>query len=361
MHKINRKLLIAFAILISTYLIGFILFYLTCPRLAIIGRVSKDRFGDQLVIYSKAKWLSYKYNIPFLLVPFKKSEKLQLFDKEKHCSKLAYNLYPILYSIFGRYVKVRTENHITETLQKKWQLPTLFISRISTKLQEHIAYNTDYTNTAWFSSLLYELTIQHPDFGAHLKSMLQPKAHIEKLTLPKDKITVAVHIRKGGGFDPKLASIQYYDTSKYNTEYKEIDISNDNINNITQIMQHTTKTDRKLIQKQEYSDQLWPEKFPPEQYYVEQIKKLSQILKNKPLYVHIFTDDQHPNTLKKRIKKAVNSTHITFACNKHKASVLQDFFAVTQFDCLIRASSGFSYFSQVFGNHKIIIYPIHLT
>jgi hypothetical protein len=269
-------------------------------------------------------------------------------------------IYPILYSIFGRYVKVRTENDIINILKKNSKLPTLFISRISTKLHEHIKYNTDYKNTAWFSSLLYELTIQNPNFGKNLKDMLQPTEKIKSFPLPKNKITVAIHIRKGGGFDPKLKSKQYYNASKYNIKYQEIDISQ-NIHNIKYIIKHSTKTNRKILTTKECSDQLWPEKFPPEQYYVEQIKKLSNILDNKPMYVHIFTDDKNPNQLKKQIQKSVRLPNIDFACNQCETNFLQDIFAMAQFDCLIRSSSGFSYLSQILGNHKIIIYPIHLT
>jgi hypothetical protein len=359
--KFTRTCFTVLTIVISIYITGFVIFSLTCPHLAIIGRISKDRFGDQLIIYSKAKWFAYKYNIPFLLVPFKKSEQLTLFDEEQHCSKLAYALYPVLYSIFGRYVKVRTEHDITKTLKQNSKLPTLFISRIGTILNEHIKHNTNYKNTAWLNSLLYELTIQNPTFGKHLIHMLQPKEKINPLTLPKDKTTVAIHIRKGGGFDPKLISKQYYDTSTYNTEYKEIDISIDNTQNITSITKNITTIDTSILTNIEGADQSWPEKFPPEQYYVDQIKKLFHMLNHQPLYVHIFTDDKKPNELKKRIKKAVNLPHITFACNKHNASMLEDFFAMTQFDCLIRPVSGFSYFPQVLGKHKIIMYPLHLA
>ncbi|MBD3231056.1 hypothetical protein GF322_00145 [Candidatus Dependentiae bacterium] len=360
---LNRKAFTAFIVLVSTYFIGFIIFNLTCPHLAIINRISRDRLGDQIIIYSKAKWLAYKYKIPFLLVPFEKSNQLNLFYKEKHCSKLQYNLYPILYTIFGNYVKVRTEKDITNALNKNSKLPTLFISRIGTKLQEHLETDIEYHNTAWINSMVYELMILNPDFAKNLKYMLQPKDKIEKLTLPKDKITVAVHVRKGGGFDPELKSTQYYNISKYNIEYKEICISKNNPNNIKRIVENTTKIDDKILAsiKKTFSDQGCPEKFPPEQYYVEQIKKLSHRFNNKPIYIHIFTDDNNPKQIKKRIKNSVNLPNIKFAYNKQNTSIVQDYCAMAEFDCLIRSMSGFAYLSQLLGNHKIIIYPIHMT
>ncbi|MFA5075490.1 MAG: hypothetical protein WC436_05315 [Candidatus Babeliales bacterium] len=362
--KFKFKIFLILILLIAIYAIGFIIFNLTCPKLAIINRTSRDRFGDQIIIYSKTKWLSYKYKIPFFLVTFEKSDKLRLFHEEKHCSELKYYLYPILYTIFGRYIKVRTENDIINALKTNSKIPTLFIVRISTKMHEHLKVNIDYSQTAWFSSLLYELMLQNPDFAKNLKNMLQPKDKIKKLTLPKDKITVAVHIRKGGGFDPELKSKQYYDTSKYNIEYKEIDlmgVSEKNKNNFKLILKNNTNVDAKILTEKKFSDQKWPEKFPPEQYYIEQIQKLSSIFNHQPIYVHIFTDDKNPKILKKQIKKAVNLSNIEFNYNKHNTNILQDYFAMTQFDCLIRSTSGFAYLAQMLGNHQVIMYPINLT
>ncbi|NDD58753.1 MAG: hypothetical protein EBZ47_05820 [Chlamydiae bacterium] len=40
------------------------------------------RFGDRLIAYMHAKWLSYKYNIPMLYIPFAYSDDLILDDIE---------------------------------------------------------------------------------------------------------------------------------------------------------------------------------------------------------------------------------------------------------------------------------------
>ena len=50
-------------------------------------------------------------------------------------------------------------------------------------------------------------------------------------------------------------------------------------------------------------------------------------------------------------------SNIEFTYSKQNTNILEDCFAITQFDCLIRSMSGFAYL----GNHQIIMYPIHLT
>ena len=112
-----------------------------------------------------------------------------------------------------------------------------------------------------------------------------------------------------------------------------------------------------------YADKKFPLKFPPEQYYVDQIKRISKLFDDVPLFVYIFTDDSSPLGLVEKIKKAVNKNNITFACrnrgNVHYAHVVEDFYNMSRFDCLIRSGSHFAIAAQLLGSHKIIIYPKH--
>src|SRR5260221_8397126 len=49
------------------------------------------RFGDNLLSYSKAKWLSYTYSIPFYYKPFPYSDQLQLsIDQKRYTSSVAH-------------------------------------------------------------------------------------------------------------------------------------------------------------------------------------------------------------------------------------------------------------------------------
>ncbi len=48
---------------------------------AIAYGLNAKRFGDKLISYCHAKWISYKHNIPLLYRPFTRSDKLILHTK----------------------------------------------------------------------------------------------------------------------------------------------------------------------------------------------------------------------------------------------------------------------------------------
>src|ERR1700679_569999 len=49
---------------------------------AITWKPNNGRFGDQLASYIRAKWLSYKFNIPLLSISFNYSDQLMLHERE---------------------------------------------------------------------------------------------------------------------------------------------------------------------------------------------------------------------------------------------------------------------------------------
>jgi len=61
----------------------------------------------------------------------------------------------------------------------------------------------------------------------------------------------------------------------------------------------------------------------------------------------------------------VNRKNITFACrengNRHDRNVVDDFFALTKFDCLIRSDSNYSLMASKFADYKIQISPHAIT
>ncbi len=264
------------------------------------------RFGDKIVSYATAKWIAFKFNIPLLLKPFKYSSMLRLGREEKKYSKE-------IVEQFERVVPIESEQDIAEHNQEN----VIFESR------------GGHFRIDGCSAIKYILQDQY--FVAELKKMLQPVVSLATITLPQNKVTVAVHVRKGGGFDKPLSSIQYYR--------------------------------KNMISRKYFSDERWPIKFPPEQYYVDQIKRISKLFDDAPLFVYIFTDDRNPLKLVNRIKKAVNMRNIIFSCrsrsNTHNTHVVEDFYNMARFDCLIRSGSHFPLAAQLLGDHKVIIYPKH--
>lgn len=263
------------------------------------------RFGDKIISYTTAKLVSDKHNIPLLLKPFNYSEMLRLGKEERKLSK----------DIIKQF--------------KKGILPVKNEKDIIAHKKDNVIFETRGTRFVINGSASVEKMVEHISQNKKLmktiKYMLQPVVPLPEIELPEDKITVAVHIRKGGGYDPALHSLQFYS------------------------------------RRELYADKRWPLKFPPEQYYVDQIKRISSLLNDQPLFLYIFTDDRNPPKLVERIKKAVNKDNITFSCrgkgNAHDAHVIEDFYNISRFDCFIRSGSHFGVASQLLGNHKIVIYP----
>ena len=269
------------------------------------------RFGDKIISYTTAKWISYKFNIPLLLKPFKYSSMLRLGREEKKYAKETVKQFEKVMPIeCGQDIIAHAKDNV------------IFESRGG-----HF-----YINGSSCIGQIVAYMLQDQHFMTELKHMLHPVVPLPQITLPSDKVTVAVHIRKGGGFDQSLSSIQYFSSN--------------------------------MISRKFYADRRWPQKFPPEQYYVDQVKRISTLFDDAPLFIYIFTDDRNPLGLVDRIKKAVNKSNITFSCrgrgNAHNAHVVEDFYNMARFDCLIRSGSNFPVAAQLLGNHKVVIYPKHL-
>jgi len=289
---------------------------LIAPKYKAVTYFKKEptRFGDSLILYCNAKCIAHRLNITCLYHPFKFSHLLQLHTHETMYDKKIQKLFSPLICVV---------------------LPNKLPNYENTAAKIHIPWEK--------FNILYFYSLEHPDFLRELKNMIKPIIPLPELNLPKDKITVAVHVRKGGGFDPPLYSEQYYDNHGYPITYY-----------LNQFMV-SKKVDYA------YSDIRFPKKFPPEQYYIDQIKMLSKMLNDQPLFVYIFTDDANPKRIVNKFNEILQKPNITFGYresdNRHDANVLEDFFAMTKFDCLIRPDSLFSQAAQLIGKHKIIIYP----
>ena len=158
---------------------------------------------------------------------------------------------------------------------------------------------------------------ENPEFHAEVVRCLTPKNSIVTAKLPTDKITVGVHVRRGCGGD---------------------DLS---------------------IRVKE------PLKFPHDSYYIEQIKRVARIFKDRSLYVYILTDDRDPSSIVETYQKAINNPNLYFDCRKEKhdpdVSFLEDFFLIPQFDCLIICQSNFSLMASKIADHILVITPVHPT
>ncbi|MCX5925243.1 MAG: hypothetical protein NT124_03010 [Candidatus Dependentiae bacterium] len=263
-----------------------------------------SRLGDHLITYSKAKLASYLSGLPLYCPPFKMSDQLALSIHETYVPKKT-----------KRTVILDNDQSICPTT---YNSPIEHVCTLKTAIHGLKGFN-DY----------YRYARANPTFKAELMRTICPLQPITAMPLPANMITVAVHVRMGGGFDKPL------------------------------LMKSGIRT--KPRGNHQFADQMYPQRFPPEEYYSEQIAKASQLYNNKPLFVHIFTDDQNPSAIVARFKKKLSHLNITFSCratgNAHDANVLDDLFNMMRFDCLIRPASSYSKIAQLLGNHSIIIYP----
>lgn len=250
---------------------------------AITWRPNGGRFGDDLLSYSRTKWLSREFGLPLLYVPFNYSDQLMLHENE--------------------------EMYTPEHLERFYRTVQLL-----TKSPYAISKNN---NTLYFCRWKTDVTINWSDeeFLAEIKKNITPRYDIEKVTIPQNCISVAAHVRNGGTFAA--------DTP----EEKE----------------------------------RCPLRFVPEEFFIDQIKRLAQMFPQDNLYVYIFTDHPQPALLATKFNKALKNPRITFDYrkenNSHKTNVLEDFFSMMDFDCLIRPGSHFTRFVQRLGKNKVVIYP----
>jgi hypothetical protein len=172
-------------------------------------------------------------------------------------------------------------------------------------------------NTLYISRWRTEIAIDwlDNDFLTKIKKNIAPRSEIEKIAIPEGMLSIAVHVRNGGTFAA--------DTPQ--------------------------------------EKERCPLRFVPEEFFIDQIARIAELYPEENLYVFIFTDHPDPKKLVKKFQLTLNNPRITFGCreegNSHKANVLEDFFSMMDFDCLIRPGSHFTRFVQRLGNNKLVIYP----
>ena len=343
---------------VNIYLI-FLLF--SCRALTAHNGICNPTFttqlGDHIATFVLAKILSLKYEVPFYYVPFKYSD---LFKFDETESKLDHN-------DFKKHVAVSTEKDITNNLNK-----------------ENILF---YTN---FHTIIDGI---HPSWIKTIRETLRLKEIPIVNDLPENIVTIAVHIRKanGGGErdEGNQRSEQYFDFDCSLTEYVYINNFSQftfdwmtfirfskgssfipkNYLNKNGVIEYSSN----VVESANVSDNSYytnypldhgcPIKYAPDQYYVDQIKKISSDLGDIPLFVQIFTDDKDPLALVKRVKSAVNKSNIIFHYENYRKKpyreqIAKDLYSMSRFDILIRSHSYFCKIAEFIGDHKLVIFPL---
>ena len=264
---------------------------------AVTYTFSGGRFGDNLIAYSHAKWISYVHKIPLLCKSFPYSDQLMLDSIEQKYDERNNKNYKKVHVLKSRDFTIDANANIL------YVVPYFAESEYDLVDPHYPPYfSVDWNNQ---------------EFVNELKHCIKPKQAISQIKTPEGYVSVAVHMRKGTGYDGTMFPMNC------------------------------------------------PHKSCPDSYYIEQLAKLADHFYNKQLLVHIFTDHDKPLELVRLLNKKVGRKNITYECrekdNRHNNNVLEDFFGLTQFDCLLRSDSNFSLMASKLSNYMVHIYPVHYS
>jgi hypothetical protein len=253
------------------------------PNTAITYTLNGGRLADNLQSFSQAFWLSYLHGIDFLVQPFEYAEHLKAY--------YAYEQYtPALDSKYNQKVLV---NGYHKSLPEKVKDSCLYVSTFE-----------EFPGTNW----------QDEGFVKALCACIAPVHKLEYPALPANAHSIAIHVRRGGGFHHDNNARRYR-----------------------------------------------PHHFPIFGYYIHALKSLLCYVEG-PCYVYLFTDDPEPAALVETMVTCCTpeeQARITIdyrrTGNRHDAHVIEDFFDMMRYTYLIRPFSGYSCFVERLGNCKMAI------
>ena len=297
-YKIVRKILC---------LISFFWAFSSTGSESLVSAVTYDfsggRLGDCLLSYAHAKWIAHSFDMPLLYKPFSYSNQLMMHELEFHYSD-------DLASQFNKIVIVTQD--VMHTINR--EAGYLYVIPF---FPESI-FNREDTVFPY----LFTVDWHNKEFKAELQRMIQPIIPLKALDLPEQMLKVAVHVRKGTGWD----------------------IPNYRITPAALTASH-------------------PLRFAPDSFYIKQLQRIAALYPDRSIYVYLFTDHNDPGELAKQYEQAVGCDRmkIDFRTDENNefVNVLDDFFALTRFDCLIRADSNFSLMASKLAQYQLVIAPWH--
>ncbi len=262
------------------------------------------RFGDCLKTYCEARWLAFKNNWEFYYHPFSYTDKLAMHTLFKHRKN----------HHFPHEVSIRDVRQIPDGSTDTLYIVDGFLANNDVNLENH-------------------------KFMALVQAEVSPVVAIEEIAIPQDHYAIALHVRRGGGYDYAL----YQSDTLVHTQTNDVQATTD-------------------AQQKTYDDQRFPTRFPPDTFFIDQLKfVVEQVDPKKKIYVHLFTDDPLPSAIVEKYRRAINEPRVVFGYritgNRLHENVLEDFFNIMRFDCLIRSASHFSEMAGAIGRIKLEIKP----
>ncbi len=265
---------------------------------AVTYEFSGGRFGDNLIAYLHAKWFAYQHDVPLLYKPFDYSSDLVLDEKEiRYGNK--------------RFLKEQGVFYLKKTHIKTWpflsKIPFLSMLYVCPYFPEE---EIECRKGRFFS---FPVDWKEEGFRKIAREMIAPKEPLSLIIPPTGVISIAMHVREGGGFDRDL-------------------------------------------------ENQMPLKAPPKEFYIAGLRYMVTSFPGRSFYCYIFTDAKNPAALAEDFQKALpQEIQIEFAYrqeeNRHDANVLEDFFSLFHFDLLIRPQSNFSIVPSLLHDYAIVYSP----
>lgn len=257
------------------------------------------RLGDKFLAIVKALWLGHKYNITYLYNP---SDYYKYFDIHTMHNNG---------EITG-FADINNEQSINTNSSQIYRIDYYFKCNNWHDFADFFDWQDLAADTV---------------FRDKLRTLFHISSFVPEIVIPNDRISVAVHVRKGSGGDFELDP----DPKK----------SREKIRNVVTV------------------------RMPRDEFYIKEIIHMSELFNDAPMYVFIFTDHKDPEKIVQRYKSRVNKPNIIFDCRKNNSHIndaaVMDLAEMLRFDCLIRSMSNFGQMAHVLGNYKCVIYPLHAS
>lgn len=308
----------------------------------ITNRIDKDySFIDNVYNYCKAKYLSYKHNIPFFYQPFPESHLFCLDQIEE-------NLYSNKKKLCNYLQPIQTNNELEDYLYTNQ--PIIF----------ECYQNTESPN-------LFHFSRQYWDFERELKKLLKPATikPITKKEVSDDAISLGIFIQKNS--KKLLGSASFYypnSTTGWYIFKKNNDWIDEWSLNQYSYHQYIDRVNALVLKKTIYDDYSSPLAYPPLEYYFQVINYILQITEKK-LNIDIFIDTKISADLSdficflKQNKRILINHSPTNINTTDPINVLTNILQMATYDCYVSSLCPIGLITQIIGSHTKIFLPYH--
>lgn len=260
---------------------------------AVTYQLSGGRLGNNLIAYLHGKWIAENYQLPLLYIPFQYAEAFAFHSNETHLYSQCKSKYP--------------NKVVLKDLSMMNNLPPATVVEVP-------YFREEGPRAGKRTKIFFRSQWNSDRFKRWAKELLRSQNRVKTVEVSSDRLNVLLHVRTGSGFDSRETQLAY------------------------------------------------PEKFPPHSFYISSLRKISRKYAHTPIYAYIMTDDPNPEAIAELYRKELPlRKNIIFdyrkELNRHNQNVIEDFYSIPKFDCLIRGDSTFAIVASLLADFKVVISP----